>query len=209
MREQCLVLDLHGVITLVGDIVTHRLAPFIQARKPGVCVERVRELYLTASAGRMSARRFWAATLLGTPYREVQPEYLNTLPMDPEAPAVLETLGRRYRLALLTNDLTEWSQFLRERFDLDRHFDPIVVSAEVCARKPEPKIYEFLLERVGLRASACAFVDDRRVNLRPAAELGMKTIWFARDPAGDAPFAADAQVRTWGELPAVTELFLR
>jgi HAD superfamily hydrolase (TIGR01509 family) len=47
-------------------------------------------------------------------------------------------------------------------------------------RKPEPRIYELTLERLGggLAADECLFVDDLEVNCEAARELGMTAVRF-------------------------------
>jgi putative hydrolase of the HAD superfamily len=45
-------------------------------------------------------------------------------------------------------------------------------------RKPEPAIYELTLERLGLPAEACVFVDDLEINLPPARALGIHAVHF-------------------------------
>jgi 2-haloacid dehalogenase len=67
--------------------------------------------------------------------------------------------------------------FLRDAF-LD-----VVVSAHVGLVKPDPAIYRLLLERNGLAAARCLFVDDSPANVRAAEGLGMHAHHF-RDAAG-------------------------
>jgi epoxide hydrolase-like predicted phosphatase len=55
-------------------------------------------------------------------------------------------------------------------------FDVVVLSQEVGIRKPDERIYTIALERLGLPAEACVFVDDLGGNLKPAKALGMTTI---------------------------------
>jgi putative hydrolase of the HAD superfamily len=45
-------------------------------------------------------------------------------------------------------------------------------------RKPDAEIYELTLQRLGLPAAACVFVDDIEVNCTTASELGMRAVWF-------------------------------
>ena len=52
-------------------------------------------------------------------------------------------------------------------------FDVVVISGEVGMRKPEPAIFEHILELMGLRAEECVFVDDLRHNVDAAVALGM------------------------------------
>ena len=60
-------------------------------------------------------------------------------------------------------------------------FDGEVVSCEEHTVKPEPRIYEILLERYGLTPSETLFIDDRRSNLEAAAAFGIATFHF-REP---------------------------
>ena len=50
--------------------------------------------------------------------------------------------------------------------------------------KPSPEIYRFMLNKLQLPANECVFIDDRRRNLAPAAELGIETILFDRNGSG-------------------------
>ncbi|NWG92291.1 MAG: HAD-IA family hydrolase [Parvularculaceae bacterium] len=61
-------------------------------------------------------------------------------------------------------------------------FDSVIESSKAGVRKPEPRIYEMMLERLALPASACIFLDDLGVNLKPARDMGMTTI---KVPFGD------------------------
>jgi len=86
--------------------------------------------------------------------------------------------GHGVRLALLTNNVREWEPHWRAMFDVDEVFEVVVDSSRVGCRKPEPRIYELTLERLGLEAADCAFVDDFEHNCAAAAELGMHAVWF-------------------------------
>ena len=61
-------------------------------------------------------------------------------------------------------------------------FDHVIESSKAGVRKPEPRIYEMMLEALALPASACIFLDDLGVNLKPAQAMGMTTI---KVPFGD------------------------
>ena len=89
--------------------------------------------------------------------------------------------GREVRTALLTNNIREWEAQWRAMLpEIDGIFDVVVDSAFVGMRKPDPEIYELMLERLGggLAASDCVFVDDLEPNCEAARELGMRVVRF-------------------------------
>jgi putative hydrolase of the HAD superfamily len=89
---------------------------------------------------------------------------------------------RGLRFALCTNNVREWEPLWRSKLPIDDVFEVVVDSAFVGARKPEPEIYAITLERLGVPAAACAFVDDTAVNVDAAREAGMAGIVY-RDTA--------------------------
>jgi putative hydrolase of the HAD superfamily len=85
---------------------------------------------------------------------------------------------RGIRLAILTNNVREWHDIWRARFDIDALFELVVDSGFEGVRKPEPEIYALTLDRLGLPGEACVFIDDLEVNLPPARAAGMHAIHF-------------------------------
>jgi putative hydrolase of the HAD superfamily len=85
---------------------------------------------------------------------------------------------RGLRLGILTNNVREWEPLWRAKLPIDEIFEDVVDSAFVGMRKPEPEIYALALERLGVEASACAFVDDTEVNVDAARALGLHAVWF-------------------------------
>ncbi len=61
-------------------------------------------------------------------------------------------------------------------------FDVVVESSRVGVRKPEPRFYAIACELLGVHPTACVFLDDLGVNLKPARAMGMATIKVG-DPA--------------------------
>jgi putative hydrolase of the HAD superfamily len=86
---------------------------------------------------------------------------------------------RGIRFALCTNNVREWEPLWRAMLPIDELFEVVVDSAFVGTRKPEPEIYALTLERLGLPAGACAFVDDLEPNVEAARAAGMHGIVYA------------------------------
>ena len=66
----------------------------------------------------------------------------------------------------------------KKHFGFAALVDGKVVSGFERVSKPDPAIYRILLERYGLRAEECVFLDDRQVNIDTALSLGMQGIVF-------------------------------
>lgn len=81
-------------------------------------------------------------------------------------------------LHALTNWSAETFPVARSEYDFLDWFEHIVVSGVERVKKPDPRIYEILLDRTGRRAHECVFIDDSAANIAAAAELGFVTIHF-------------------------------
>jgi putative hydrolase of the HAD superfamily len=58
-----------------------------------------------------------------------------------------------------------------------------VISGIEGVRKPDPAIYALVVDRIGVPAADCVFVDDLPGNLKPARALGMGTVVHRGDAA--------------------------
>jgi putative hydrolase of the HAD superfamily len=86
--------------------------------------------------------------------------------------------ARSFKLAICTNNIREWEELWRAMLPVDEIFDVVVDSAFVGSRKPEPRIYEITLERLGASPQTALFIDDVEVNCEGARQLGMRAIRF-------------------------------
>lgn len=66
-------------------------------------------------------------------------------------------------------------------------FHHVIESAKAGLRKPDPRIYLMMTDALAVEPSACVYLDDLGINLKPARDLGMRTI-----KVGDARPAIDA-----------------
>jgi putative hydrolase of the HAD superfamily len=85
---------------------------------------------------------------------------------------------RGYKMAICTNNVREWEPMWRAKLPVDEIFEVVVDSGFVGTRKPEPRIYEITLERLGVEPAAAVFIDDIELNCQAASELGLTPVWF-------------------------------
>ncbi len=197
-----------GVIFEVSDDVNDLLVPYIQKRNKSILAEKINEMYLKASLGKISSFDFWNELGFDSEYPEIEKNYLGKyLRIDPEFMGVAKELTKDYSLAILSNDVEEWSNYLRAKFGLDELFKIKIISGEVKCRKPDKRIYKILLDRIQSAPSDCVFIDDRPKNIRPASEMGIRTVRFVREESNDN-FAADFEISSFIELlEAVKKVF--
>jgi len=109
-------------------------------------------------------------------FREIYFEALDTNPPMIELMEELRDAG--YRMAMLTNNVQEWEPLWRSMLPVDEIFETVVDSGFVGCRKPESRIYELTLERIGEPPGACLFVDDVLVNCEGARKAGLHAVHF-------------------------------
>jgi 2-haloacid dehalogenase len=83
-----------------------------------------------------------------------------------------------YKLYALTNWSHEKYTFVDRRFAFLELFESILVSGQVQIAKPDPRIFQLMLEQIGRPAGECVFIDDSAANINTARALGFKTIQY-------------------------------
>jgi HAD superfamily hydrolase (TIGR01509 family) len=99
---------------------------------------------------------------------------------------LLETLGKQYRLFLLSNTnaihYVAFQKIFSENFDqrrLDDQFEKTYYSHLIGARKPDRESYEKLVIENRLKPRETLFVDDAQINTEGALAMGLSAIWLS------------------------------
>jgi 2-haloacid dehalogenase len=82
----------------------------------------------------------------------------------------------------LTNFSAETFAVARQHFPFLGWFRHVVVSGEEGVIKPDPRIFQIMMERAGIRAEETVYIDDVPKNVAAAARLGFEALHFT-DPA--------------------------
>jgi putative hydrolase of the HAD superfamily len=120
----------------------------------------------------------------------------------PEMVEALRRIKARFKTGCITNNLPNnaigsasgRTLYVAEVMTL---FDHVIESAKIGLRKPDPRIYQMMIETLGVDPKNCVYLDDLGVNLKPARAMGMTTIKVL---SGDQAIA---------DLEAATGLSLR
>jgi len=124
------------------------------------------------------------STAAGHPVRGSEILPLLSGDLRPRMVEALRRSGERFRNACLTNNVrsgtgpgmaadSERAALVDGVMAL---FDLIVESSVEGVRKPDPRAYEIVLERLGVPAERILFLDDLGINLKPARAIGMTTV---------------------------------
>ena len=99
-------------------------------------------------------------------------------PIEGSVALLAELKEAGHELHALTNWSVETFPIARERYAFLDWFGSILVSGEERLIKPDPRIFQLLLERIGRTADACVYIDDNPKNAAAAAALGFDAVHF-------------------------------
>jgi putative hydrolase of the HAD superfamily len=123
-------------------------------------------------------------TALGHPVRGAEVLPLLSGEVRPRMVEALTICKQRFKVGCITNNMIHGNgsalatnpESASRAGDIMRHFDAIIESSKAGVRKPDPKIYLMMCERLRVEASACVYLDDLGINCKAAAQLGMVAI---------------------------------
>jgi len=131
--------------------------------------------------------------------------------VDPEADALLSALARDHRLALVTNGAPDVQREKLAGTTLARYFGAIIVSCEVGFGKPDRRIFETALDRIGAKADETVMLGDSLArDVAGAHAAGIRAVWIDRHLwAGEEGPAPDVRIESLSELPAALAALAR
>jgi putative hydrolase of the HAD superfamily len=200
------ILDCGGVLGLPQD--AERAAAM--ADLCGVPMKMFRALYvqdrLELDRGTLSMEEYWSRVFRGagmtpTPALIARIEQHDAEGWSGVNTAVVawsrELRAAGYRTAILSNMPPDKLSFMRAsgRFEWIDEFPVAIFSCDYALVKPEPAIYRLCLEKLGLPAQECLFLDDMPVNVEAARGLGINALLF------QSAVQAAAELRRRWELP--------
>lgn len=172
---KAIILDMYGVIVKdTGD----GFYEYVNRTFPQIPLKEMQTEWLKGSVGEYTSRELFARLGYTEDWKKAEQEYLDTVELMEGFREFILDMKKQYKVALITNDLSEWSRYLREKHQLDPYFEVIAVSGDLKMKKPDERIFRYTLERLGCSAEECVYIDDRRRNLEAARELGMDTVLF-------------------------------
>ncbi len=172
---KAILLDMYGVIVKqTGD----DFVPYVQQTFPELDPEKIIKPWNKANMGEWSSLEIWATVGFRGDLEKIERNYLDTIELNDGFLDFIKAVRNKYKLAIISNDSSRWSKYLREKFNINQYFDVISISGDLKIRKPDERIFRLTIEKLAVDAAECLYVDDRRGYLGAANRLGMNTILF-------------------------------
>ena len=168
--------------TKVFDQVDKKMSKFI-SEKLNVDIKKAKEIqknyfyeYNTTLNGMIKNHKIDANEFLDF----VHDVNIDFLKKDNQLSEELKKLGGKK--IIFTNGSRKHAINITRKIGIDQHFDDIfdIVDSEFIP-KPAMEPYKKLVEKHKIDPNLCVFIEDIARNLKPAYEMGMKTIWIEND----------------------------
>ena len=193
--QPVIIFDFMGVVFKEGMVLSNLLIPMF---RPSVPREEIRRRYRDFVVGEIGPDEFWAGMVSDA--QQAEKAYLDRFEIADGFEIVFD-LKPRYQLAVLSEVPAPWADYLVRKFELDRVFEVMVLSGQVGVTKPDVRIFDIVLAKLG-RDRRYFFIDDNVENLAVAADLGWRTIWMRNDllPFQQPSYNPDMVIDGLGEL---------
>jgi putative hydrolase of the HAD superfamily len=186
MAIKAFVFDCGGVLLRNDDLSAYRAWEQRLGLEQGALAERLwqGETWRLAELGKISEDEFWrrAGDMLGLQdpgeRDALRQDLWDSWSLDTQVLDVIDTIRRRYPVAILSNATDALEGMLSERYQVAERFAAILNSARLGVAKPDEAIFQIMLKRLKAEPGEIVFIDDRAENVAAAAALGMHVVWF-------------------------------
>jgi HAD superfamily hydrolase (TIGR01549 family) len=95
---------------------------------------------------------------------------------------MLKGLSEGYKLAIVSNAITNVSRLALQKLDLAKYFDCIILSRDLGVRTPDPEIFFYALRSMWVKSSQAIHVGNSlETDVQGGKNAGMKTVWIKGD----------------------------
>lgn len=170
-KQQCI----HQLKEVTGYDFSHMLGDYVQS-----------DIFMQFERGLISknvfydeVRRISGSTASDEAIRDAWNAFLLDVPIKKKL--LVYELHRHFNVFLLSNtnaihiEHSFNAEFNSNGFSVSDYFDQCFFSNEMHLAKPEPGVFEYVLNHIHYPSSACLFLDDGEANIDVAASLGFQT----------------------------------
>lgn len=114
----------------------------------------------------------------GVPKDQISPQMDKETVINKPLLNLINELKKKYKIGLLSNSDAGWLDLILIKHNLKEYFDEIVSSSAVGFIKPQPEIFQIMLDRLKVKPTEIIFIDDRLKNIEAAKALGIDAILY-------------------------------
>ena len=121
----------------------------------------------------------------------------------PRTEETLKKLAENYKLALISNTMSDQPREMLEETGLDSLFETIICSRDLGVRKPNPAIFKHALDEMGVLPGETVHVGDSvEADMEGASASGITPVWI-RTP--DQGYGSSHAISRFSDLPQFLE----
>jgi epoxide hydrolase-like predicted phosphatase len=184
MPIKAVIWDIGGVIARTEDRVPRDQL----ANELGVTREYLNELFFSGTEGTRTQKGeittgelivFIRGQLGLAPdeYTDLEERFFAGDQVDYELVDFIRSLKPKYQIGIISNAWPGVDNQL-EIWGIRDAFDVIIGSGDIGIMKPDSKIYQLALEKLGVNPEESVFVDDFIENINGARDFGMNGVYF-------------------------------
>lgn len=121
-------------------------------------------------------------------------------------PEALKRLSTKYKLGVLSNALPSRRHFELKLENIDKYFEPIILSFEEGVQKPNFGIYKIAIDRSKTDPQKIIFIDDKVSFLNGAKQAGIGNLMLHRSIKNNSNDEVDAPYASVNDLLELCEL---
>lgn len=115
------------------------------------------------------------------------------------ADMVLEYLYKKYSMSIITNGFEDVQEVKMESSGLHKYFNFVFTSESIGKKKPDPEIFEFAMDKVGVKKHEVIMIGDNlKADVEGAQNAGITPIFY--NPLGTVKSECQWQISHLSEL---------
>ncbi|MEM5792987.1 MAG: HAD-IA family hydrolase [Candidatus Aenigmatarchaeota archaeon] len=141
------------------------------------------DIWKPVELGKVDSKVFWEklSNFLNCSPKEIRENMIKHYKPRRGMVKIAKSLKGRYKLGIISNHMRDWFEESFKNMGLEGIFDVVVTSYKFGLAKPDPRIYNLTLDRMGTKPWETIFVDDLERNIKSAEKIGIKSIIFRND----------------------------
>jgi epoxide hydrolase-like predicted phosphatase len=184
---RALITDFGGVLVRTRTDRSRRALEVRLGLLPNTLENRVfgGEISLRGQHGEISEEEFWQAVArdldcarIGLTPQTFRTEFFADDFLDEDLVAFIRGVRPQLKTGLISNAWSGMREMIHTTVPIADAFDALVISAEEKMMKPDPRIYQLALDRLGVCADEAIFLDDVQENIEACQALGMQGVHF-------------------------------